>query len=136
MKTNQIATIVHKFGFDLFVSIPPVRTRGGLLFLWRAYVPVLILGSSQFMISHVFLYLTLLHQAFLLTMAYGPSSYNEKCLFWDSLHTLTAAHSEPWLLIGDFNAAVNQFEKRGGVGSGGDRSPVLPLVVSSILLIL
>lgn len=46
-------------------------------FLWRPNMPVNTLGSYQCTIS-MFLYSALPQQAFMLSLVYGPSRYNEK----------------------------------------------------------
>lgn len=102
LKANQTSTIVNRFVFDLFVAVPPIGSREGLLFLWCPNVPVNILGFNQCMISMV-LYSTVPHQAFVLTLVYGPSQYNGKESFWDSMVALATSYSdgkEPWLIIG------------------------------------
>lgn len=68
------------FRFDLFFVVPPLGSRGGLLFLWRSNISVQILGFNSNMIS-VFVYPDLPRQAFILTMVYGPSRYHDKRFF-------------------------------------------------------
>lgn len=55
LKESQTSTIVTTFGFDLYFAIPPIGTRGGLLFLWRLNILVHILGFNHNMLS-VFVY--------------------------------------------------------------------------------
>lgn len=73
-----------------------------------------ILGSTQCSIS-LLLYSALPKQAFVLTLAYGPSRFNEKRHFWEYMDGLALSISEPWLFISDFNSVSDQSEKRGGV---------------------
>lgn len=113
LQEGQATTIVKKFGFDLFVTFPSVGSRGGLLFLWRLHVPVHILGFNQCMIS-AFVRYSFLSLTFVLTLVYDPSCYHGKRQFWDSLDGLAKSHSEPWAIVGDFNAITTPSEKLGG----------------------
>lgn len=81
--------------------------------MWRPNVPVQILGFNECMI-YAFVYSSLPSIAFILTLVYGPSRYHGKRQFWDSLHSLAHSHSEPWVLVDDFNAITSHVEKVGG----------------------
>ncbi|KAI9115451.1 hypothetical protein K1719_013770 [Acacia pycnantha] len=52
---------------------------------------------------------------FLFTTIYGNSQQQYKKFLWQDLDQLAANLSSSWLLAGDFNAILNQDERRGGL---------------------
>lgn len=81
--------------------------------MWRPNILVHILGFKRNMLS-VVLDPDLPHTSFVLSMIYGPSRFSHKHQFWDNMEDLAASISEPWVLVGDFNAVSSQQEKQGG----------------------
>lgn len=55
-----------------------------------------------------------LKMKFIVSCVYGETNTRDRRPLWDSLKDLAGMVSEPWLVLGDFNAFLSQQDKVGG----------------------
>lgn len=90
-------------------------TFGGLLLLWSDVVSLKIVVDN----------FSLIHCpvendgssgrcSWFMTLVYGPPTLSNCSIFWDDLNRIGAIVTEPWLIVGDFNAVLEQKDKKGG----------------------
>ncbi|CAN0926190.1 hypothetical protein LINGRAHAP2_LOCUS35190 [Linum grandiflorum] len=87
-----------------------VGTAGGLSLWWIANLDISILSASSNYI-HV---LVKCSSNFLCTFVHAPTDVNERRAFWTSISALNTNSEVAWLIVGDCNAVLYDYEKEGG----------------------
>ncbi|XP_062103567.1 uncharacterized protein LOC133814648 [Humulus lupulus] len=90
-----------------------IRVEGQILLIWKeSWVKVeVIKDHSQFLHCKVKLCIT--GQEFCFTVVYGSNQLDTMKLLWSELSSMPLP-IKPWLILGDFNAAFNPNDRRGG----------------------
>lgn len=101
---------MRKLGFDKSIIFDSDGQSGGLLMLWRNNVKIIEKGVTKNYIDVV------IEDDFTwrLTGIYGEPSWGQKHITWEALRTLHGQMSLPWLVLGDFNEILFNYEKEGG----------------------
>ncbi|XP_050222138.1 uncharacterized protein LOC126672232 [Mercurialis annua] len=108
---------VKASGFDFSHRVEANGFSGGIWILWKSVVKVEVLINNKHFI-HVRVGEGV--DSFLLTIIYASPNAALRKFVWEDLSLIAAGIREPWILGGDFNAAMKEGEKRGGaVGCTG-----------------
>ena len=96
-------------------------SRGVLAFLWNDNIDVDIISWSRRMI-HCGIQPLGEGLKWFLTEVYGSTYHRDKHQLWNELYALKDQTEGPWLIIGDFNALLNSYDKSGGrhIGNSND----------------
>ncbi|KAF7829553.1 ribonuclease H [Senna tora] len=120
IETHQEGTnaqrIVNKFGFNHREMVEAVGHSGGIWCMWNecGHGFQVVLKHDQFIHfkvmegSHIWF----------LTVVYGSSRVAQRRELWNCLNILGASISDPWCIVGDFNAFLFGSEKTGGSSQG------------------
>ncbi|CAB4313877.1 unnamed protein product [Prunus armeniaca] len=114
MNRHRLNQIRRQCGFYRSFVVDPVGTAGGLCLWWKPWVEVEILDWSKNWIDtrvksdtdHIFGRFTWL---------YGTPYNAEKTAFWEGTHEWDKGDQIPWIVSGDMNEVLWNFEKQGGV---------------------
>lgn len=99
-----------RLGCDKFIIHESDGRSGGLLMLWNKEVVVNELNVSQYFID-----VTVgAGEEWRMTGIYGEPRWEHKDQTWNALRQLKNASSLPWLVLGDFNEILYNYEKEGG----------------------
>ncbi|GMJ04155.1 hypothetical protein HRI_004084700 [Hibiscus trionum] len=96
----------NSFYFD------PIGIAGGLDLCWKKEVVVSILQAEKNFINSEISVNE--EEAWYNTFIYGPSYYDEKEKFWQSLSSLRGRNQKRWCIIGDSNIVARKDEKARG----------------------
>lgn len=88
--------VLHRLGFQNFVSVPLVGLRGGIGLFWRLHFDFDIMYTSANSIA------ILVHPCgelagFLMVFVYGPARWQEKILFGRFLSQLVSQGPPSWV---------------------------------------
>ncbi|XP_019191056.1 PREDICTED: uncharacterized protein LOC109185569 [Ipomoea nil] len=101
-----------KLGFDGLFNVDNSGLSGGLALLWRTNNTARLLSYSD---NHVDIEVSMLgFDKWRMTGFYGFSKRPQRRESWDLIHSLAKKSDLPWVIIGDFNDLLFQYEKRGG----------------------
>ncbi|XP_040998143.1 uncharacterized protein LOC121244182 [Juglans microcarpa x Juglans regia] len=112
MKSQQLEFCKLKLGFRNCFGVDSVGRSGGLALLWKDEINVSIVNFSN---NHV--HAIVVNDdggKWLLTGVYGHPDSNLRCEVWSLLKALGRGVNSPWLVFGDFNEILTNFEKYGG----------------------
>lgn len=101
-----------RLNFDSCFSIDVVGRSGGLAVLWNNNTH---LSISSFSNNHIDMLANDPEGLWRITGYYGFPDRGRRHLSWQLLRQLLAAHSCPWMCIGDFNDLLTSSDKRGRV---------------------
>lgn len=91
---------------------------GRIWVLWKECVEVIVLISSDQFV-HLKVKFSVFSDWFLLTRVYGSPIGSLCKKLGVELEAISMGVQHPWLLAGDFNAMLNDWEKKGGLRNGG-----------------
>uniref|UniRef100_A0A803P8Y0 Reverse transcriptase domain-containing protein n=1 Tax=Cannabis sativa TaxID=3483 RepID=A0A803P8Y0_CANSA len=117
---NAVDNLRIKLKFDSGLEVPRIGRGGGLLLLWNNDVTLTLLSQS---ISHFDCYVSFPvdNKFFHLTCFYGSPFVAQRPHTWRILNRIGDNNpTDPWLIIGDFNAFLSLDDKQGG---NPDRGP-------------
>ncbi|XP_019176335.1 PREDICTED: uncharacterized protein LOC109171734 [Ipomoea nil] len=101
-----------KLGFDGVFKVDSIGTKGGLALLWRTNGTASLLGYSR---NHVDVEVTMRgFNRWRMTGFYGFAQRGRRNDAWELIKSLSHRSELPWVVIGDFNDLLYQYEKRGG----------------------
>ncbi|XP_019200076.1 PREDICTED: uncharacterized protein LOC109193678 [Ipomoea nil] len=101
-----------KLGFDGVFKVDSVGTKGGLALLWRTNGTASLLSYSK---NHVDIEVTMPgFNKWRMTGYYGYAQRERWNDSWEFIRSLSHRSELPWVIIGDFNDLLYQYEKRGG----------------------
>ena len=112
-KIHSVGLVCHRLGFSNFLEQPPVCCKRGLAFAWRPGLDFEVVQQSQH-IPNLLIFSDLGHVPWMLTLIYGPTTWQDKTRFWQQMNSLSIAFAGAWLCIGNFNALTSQHDKFGG----------------------
>ncbi|XP_019184584.1 PREDICTED: uncharacterized protein LOC109179530 [Ipomoea nil] len=99
-------------GFEGLFYVDNDGLSGGLALLWKKNSTARLLSYSK---NYVDVEVTMAgYPHWRMTCYYGFSQRNRRAESWDLLRTLAAKSDLPWIVVGDFNDLLYQYEKRGG----------------------
>ncbi|XP_019155974.1 PREDICTED: uncharacterized protein LOC109152787 [Ipomoea nil] len=100
-----------KLGFDGVFKVDSVGTKGGLALLWRRNGTASLLSYSK---NHVDIEVTMPGlEKWRMTGYYGYAQRERRNDSWDFIKSLSHRSELPWVILGDFNDLLYQYEKRG-----------------------
>ncbi|KAK8644073.1 hypothetical protein V6N13_013346 [Hibiscus sabdariffa] len=97
---------------------------GGIWLCWYDHIRVDIL-YSHFQFVHCRVHCITENTSSLVTFVYASPHSSKRKFLWSSLRQLAPHISEPWAIIGDFNATLSSNERIGCVGSSKPDSDFL-----------
>lgn len=100
----------RRVGFDNFEIHESDGRSGGLLLLWKKEVTIVAHNVSRFFIDVTFE----MESSWRFTGFYGEPNWERRADSWVQLRNLHGMMSKPWLVAGDFNEILYNFEKEGG----------------------
>ncbi|XP_019179165.1 PREDICTED: uncharacterized protein LOC109174381 [Ipomoea nil] len=101
-----------KLGFDGLFYVDNNGLSGGLALLWRANNTARLISYSD---NHVDIEVSIPgFDKWRMTGFYGFSKRPQRGESWDLIRSLANKSDLPWVMIGDFNDLLFQYEKRGG----------------------
>ncbi|KAG5541735.1 hypothetical protein RHGRI_021533 [Rhododendron griersonianum] len=107
-------SISESLGFTHSVVADSVGFAGGIWLLWNDDV----VRCDVLAITHQEIHASVqVHKnstPFILSALYASPHFDIRQELWDNLTTLADNHSEPWLMMGDFNEVIFSHEKCGG----------------------
>ncbi|XP_072084389.1 uncharacterized protein [Arachis hypogaea] len=109
-------TVCKKLGFDNFYIEDARGFSGGIWCIWdnSAWNVDITFHSSQMVHME-------LKQGqsppWFLSAIYGTPQKASRRALWNEIRDLSSNINQPWCLIGDFNAILNDFERKGSIGS-------------------
>ncbi|XP_019173810.1 PREDICTED: uncharacterized protein LOC109169382 [Ipomoea nil] len=99
-------------GFDGLFYVDSVRLKGGLALLWRKNNTARLISYSK---NYIDIEVTMSgFPKWRMTCYYGYRECNRGAESWDLLKSLAPQSTLPWVMVGDFNDLLFQYEKRGG----------------------
>lgn len=113
ISSSILASTAQRLGFQHFIFVPSIGTKGGLALLWHPNVDIGVVYVSEFLIS----YMVTLEDgspSYSLFCEYGPVLWRDKVDFWRLLLEMTDSILVQWIVVGDLNAIVAPHEKQGG----------------------
>ncbi|KAK3014543.1 hypothetical protein RJ639_008317 [Escallonia herrerae] len=113
--SSRLSHILEPLGFTNLCFVPPSgikKPAGGLCLAWKMGVDIEITLQNQNIINAL-VFSDPPTTPWMLSMVYGPPHWTNKRQFWDDMDTTAKAFNGPWLCMGDFNAVVDQTEKKG-----------------------
>ncbi|CAN0919074.1 hypothetical protein LINGRAHAP2_LOCUS31245 [Linum grandiflorum] len=90
--------------------VNPIDTAGGLSLWWTPDVNISIISSS----SHFIHVMVNCNSSFLCTFVHAPTDRNERRVFWNLISELNLDADTAWLIVGDFNTVLYEYEKERG----------------------
>ena len=102
-----------RLGLTNMVAKDSVGASGGLTIFWRKDIDLTVKSMSKYHIDMVIKEEDDFEWRY--TRMYGESRSKEKDKTWDTLRTLHATLSLPWVCAGDFNGVLFAHEKEGGL---------------------
>ncbi|XP_028089100.1 uncharacterized protein LOC114289558 [Camellia sinensis] len=107
-------TLSENLGFSNVHISDPIGFAGGIWLLWNDLeiaCEVLLTTEQEI---HAWIKVPSNPSPWLLSAIYASPHYNHRCILWDNLMLLSATHSSPWLMLGDFNEILTSADKFGG----------------------
>ncbi|XP_019166969.1 PREDICTED: uncharacterized protein LOC109162741 [Ipomoea nil] len=99
-------------GFEGLFNVDNTVLSGGLALLWRTNDTARIIGYSN---NHIDVEVSLPgFDKWRMTGFYGFPKRPQRRESWDLIRSLASRSDLPWVIIGDFNDLLYQYEKRGG----------------------
>ncbi|XP_019186519.1 PREDICTED: uncharacterized protein LOC109181223 [Ipomoea nil] len=100
-----------KLGFEGLFNVDNTGLSGGLALLWRTNDTARIIGYSN---NHIDVEVSLPgFDKWRMTGFYGFPKRPQRRESWDLIRSLASRSDLPWVIIGDFNDLLYQYEKRG-----------------------
>lgn len=90
--------------------VPSLGLSGGLWLGWSNLNPVTVLHASQNVIHTYIDHMNPLYRGYF-TFVYAPPRIEYRIPFWNLLNTLAPPIGQKWVLLGDFNETLFQWEK-------------------------
>ena len=110
---SYMREITSSLGFPFAIVILALDLSGGLCLCWKLGVDIEVTSQNKNLIN-VLILSNPLFSPWMLSSIYGPPVARLRNSFWESLHKANQSFCGPWLYLGDFNALLSQFDKRGG----------------------
>ncbi|PRQ30675.1 putative endonuclease/exonuclease/phosphatase [Rosa chinensis] len=120
----------RQLGYSKGYNVAPVNTAGGLSLWWRPGFLVEVTDFSKYFID-TRIRAQGSNEVIRVTWMYGPPYGDEKAAFWDYWSNLQIINAIPWLVIGDLNELVEQYEREGGSHWNSSRRSYLRTFISS-----
>lgn len=79
-KISNARVVLQSFGFEDFIDVPAVGTRGGLIFAWFRSLSF-YLHSQNACFLNLIVFSDLPHRPWMLTLLRGPTYWSEKEVF-------------------------------------------------------
>ncbi|XP_019151047.1 PREDICTED: uncharacterized protein LOC109147845 [Ipomoea nil] len=99
-------------GFEGLFYVDNDGLSGGLALLWRKNNTARLLSYAK---NYIDIEVTMTgYPRWRMTCYYGFSERSRRAESWNVLRTLAAKSNLPWIVMGDFNDLLYQYEKRGG----------------------
>ncbi|KAA3465140.1 Endonuclease/exonuclease/phosphatase [Gossypium australe] len=110
---KRMERIRLRCGYNNGVDIEAEGSRGGLCLAWKGDIDVTVKRYSKWHID------SLVkggngQAEWRFTGFYGSPYLKDKNTVWDLLKILSHENHQPWLVAGDFNEILFDFEKKGG----------------------
>lgn len=112
-KISNISFITSSLGFKHFHLVPSVGKFEGLVLLWKNDVNIQITIESNCLI-HCLIADASLPNSWHYSFVYNPHVASLKPSFWNLLNEVVKAFFGLWILMEDFNLALDQKDKCGG----------------------
>ncbi|XP_019170410.1 PREDICTED: uncharacterized protein LOC109165884 [Ipomoea nil] len=101
-----------KLGFEGLFNVDNSGLSGGMAMLWRANSMANLIGYSN---NYIDIEVTIPgFDKWRMTGFYGFPKRPQRRESWDLIRSLAGKSELPWVIIGDFNDLLYQYEKRGG----------------------
>ncbi|XP_019163182.1 PREDICTED: uncharacterized protein LOC109159537 [Ipomoea nil] len=115
---QRMETIRVQLGYDNVFTVDADGHSGGLALLWNNIVEFAVTGYSS---NHIDteIRLDVGCPCWRFTGFYGYRERQRRREAWQLLRTLSARSQLPWVVMGDYNDLLDQFEKRGRVPHPG-----------------
>lgn len=114
VSATKLPLIMKTIGFDGSFVVEAEGFSGGIWLLWsKQYGKVEVLSSHrQFIHARITPSANL--PSLLVTFVYGSPNISVRDFLWRELRRLASTISEPWMVMGDFNAYLHASDKVGG----------------------
>ncbi|XP_019167296.1 PREDICTED: uncharacterized protein LOC109163029 [Ipomoea nil] len=101
-----------RIGYEGLFYVDNTGRSGGLALLWKKNNTARLLGYSK---THIDVEVSIIgFPNWRMTCYYGYSERTRRTESWDLLKLLATQSDLPWIVIGDFNDLLYQYEKKGG----------------------
>ncbi|XP_050220226.1 uncharacterized protein LOC126670515 [Mercurialis annua] len=108
---------IKNSGYFYSHRVEAVGFSGGIWIIWNQKYDIVVLDNNKY-----FIHLRIVDgtETFLLTIVYASPNATLRQHLWTDLNVLATLIAEPWMLGGNFNAALYDNERKGGAyGNGG-----------------
>ncbi|KAK9291995.1 hypothetical protein L1049_019947 [Liquidambar formosana] len=116
---DRAQAVVKNLKFSDSVCLGADGLSRGLWMLWNNDVTKMEVLATSSQAIHVLI--SHANRDWIFSGLYASPNPQSRELLWDSLVQISATHSLPWILAGDFNQISSLNEKRGGSEKGGSR---------------
>ena len=113
MRFEKIEKIRKKLHINFGEYVEPIGRSGGMAIWWKGNIQInfsLITNNIVHMNDVVWGGKSI----GAITWVYGPNEEREKLRWWKQMEKLNCEEGKPWLILGDFNDILYNFEKEGG----------------------
>lgn len=106
--------VIRKLGFSNWIRLEAAGFTGGIWVLWNDNNTMIEYLSSSPQYIHCKMIDRNGGEEHLITFIYGETTYHKRRALWDALVLLAPNILTPWLVVGDFNAFLQETDKLGG----------------------
>jgi hypothetical protein len=106
---SRVKNLRWRFGLKGCLAVDSKGKRGGLALFWDENIQVDLLTIDDRYID-VFVRENLSSEPWRATFIYGEPRVEDRHRMWEILQRLKTHSNDPWIVIGDFNEAMWQYE--------------------------
>lgn len=105
---------ISRLGFNRWIHIEASGYAGGIWAVWNDSDVTVTYIASTTQYLHCRIDSIKMAYSSLVTCIYAEPDYTRRLPLWGDLLNLHATISDPWVILGDFNAYLTQYDKVGG----------------------
>ena len=117
-KKRYVTGLKNTLGYDNVFNVEPIGLSGGLAFMLKNRLDVVILSYSKRIID---IKVKLGSLNFFVPCVYGDPVRARRNVVWNKLSNIGMRRDEAWMLVGDFNELMEPSEKVGGADRHASR---------------
>lgn len=119
---SKAKEVTNRLPFDGAIHTETIGFTGGLWLLWNEDKVEIGELAKTIQEIHVKVKVHAPNLSWIFFAIYASPRSEERCILWNNLTKVAELHNKPWILTGDFNELLVQFDKFGGRGVGVSRS--------------
>lgn len=119
---SKAKEVTNRLPFDGAIHTETIGFTGGLWLLWNEDKVEIEELAKTIQEIHVKVKVHTPNLSWIFFAIYASPRSEERCILWNNLTKVAELHNKPWILTGDFNELLVQFDKFGGRGVGVSRS--------------